>query len=75
MENTTYIRYTEVQIGDAVKLVDGFIWRDRRTAEKHEAPFITISDIRPGRYPDSLTLIANGQTFDKPKTSKALVLA
>lgn len=75
METTRYIRYSQVEVGDAVKLIPVTIWRDRRTAEKHDAPFITVTAIEPGRYPDSITLIANGQAFDKPKTSKALVLA
>jgi hypothetical protein len=71
---TTYIRYSQVRPGDRVKLIDGFIWRDRRTAEKYDAQFLTVAALEPSRYSDRVTLVTDtGERFDKPKTSKALV--
>lgn len=70
---TSYIRYSQVQVGDRVKLVDGHIWRDRRTAETHPAPFAEVAAVDSHRRRDvSLTTIT-GLVFSKPKTSKALV--
>ncbi len=74
LDMTTYIRYSQVQVGDCVKLEDGFIWRDRRTAERDLAPFLTVAAIEDAPAQSDLVIVTtDGQRFNKPKTSKALV--
>ncbi len=69
---TAYIRYSQVRAGDRVKLEDGYIWRNRRTAEADPAPFLIVESLHFGGHDVELTT-TDGQKFLKPLTSKALV--